>query len=117
MSAKKAAAQAAQLELTVKAEGPKRRFLSPKEYYLLCEDVKANYAKSGLGDKQFAERATEVLAFEVRESHVAQARQVFDIPSAKMAAAHSNGDLSLVNNRLAALEQRVQYLYDQLGMK
>lgn len=101
MSAKKAAAQEAVLDILRKTEGTKRRFLSPKEYYLLCEDVKANYVNLKMTDVAFAARATEVLGFVVKESHVAQARQIFDITSSKYA---ENGlDPALVK-RIAALE-------------
>lgn len=97
---------------------PRVTRLTIKEQFLLNNFVQAEYAKSGLLDTEFAEKAAGFLSIpHINRNHVASAREVFDLPSnrdvarAEKKAAAPAQDLAPLEKRLDTLEAQVRKLF------
>jgi hypothetical protein len=99
---------------------PKRtlRKLSAGEMFKLTLFVQAEYTKSGLTDKAFAEKAGKFLEFECSPSSVATARESLGLESnrdlareEKKATGAISADLGPLEKRLDTLEAQVRKLF------
>jgi Trk K+ transport system NAD-binding subunit len=91
--------------------GEMRKFLSQKQYFLLNTLVSSEYAGKKMTDVDFADYASQKLAFRVTKAHVAAARGVFDIPSGRaVAIATKKHTVESLFELIKELEARVAVL-------
>jgi hypothetical protein len=90
----------------------KRLFLNPSQYFDLMQYTRDEYVKQGVTDKEFATAASAALGFQVKDSHVSEARKKWGLPNTLRG---SNGDTRIIT-RLEKLEAWVKAIAEGLGV-
>ena len=81
-----------------------------KQRLNLAAHIQSNYTQSGLTDREFADAATELLGFEIRDHHVKYLRGELEIPGNKPSAPPPTSDRLLqIERRLDEIEQFLKF--------